>query len=258
MKPDEIIEKSTWDLFWLPSGVNVVDRPEILFIYDTRKTRNLNAVFRTRAADEDLPRLIAEVAERHQNVESRWIVTPASYSPALEKLLEKAGYSKAYIHYGYVKSTEQSNLRENPNFYVKKVETVADMKAFYGLFEKNFKRPFEKTEKDMEADLALSSPEVDRAVRFMVYCSRTNLPVSSAGIFKHPKLRFGFLFGGNTLPEYRGRGAYSLLLEERIKEARLSGLDLVGLNARIDSSAPIVEKRGFTRCGITAFWEKLP
>jgi GNAT superfamily N-acetyltransferase len=61
---------------------------------------------------------------------------------------------------------------------------------------------------------------------------------------------FGSLWGGATLAEYRGRGIYTVLVAERVKEARQRG----GRWLTVDCSAmslPILERRGFKRLAVT-------
>lgn len=51
--------------------------------------------------------------------------------------------------------------------------------------------------------------------------------------------------GGATLPEFRGRGAYSALIAYRADLARQRGIALVAVNADRSTSAPILARRGF-------------
>jgi len=52
-------------------------------------------------------------------------------------------------------------------------------------------------------------------------------PVSGAAMTLHPDLNLGFMWGGGTLPEFRGQGAFTALVEARIKET--SGRSLTDL-----------------------------
>ncbi len=54
----------------------------------------------------------------------------------------------------------------------------------------------------------------------------------------------GFLLGGNTRPELRGRGAYRALVRARWDEAERRGTPLLGVHAG-PMSRPILERLGF-------------
>lgn len=69
-------------------------------------------------------------------------------------------------------------------------------------------------------------------------------PVSSAWMYVLPGSRFGSMWGGSTLPAYRGRGIYTALVAARVQEARRRGLRFLTIDAG-PMSRPIVEKLGF-------------
>lgn len=70
-------------------------------------------------------------------------------------------------------------------------------------------------------------------------------PVSTAWVRFAPGSAFASLWGGSTLPEYRGRGVYTALLTTRLCEAReRPGVRYVYVDAS-EMSRPLLEKRGF-------------
>ena len=58
------------------------------------------------------------------------------------------------------------------------------------------------------------------------------------------------------MPEARGRGAYSTVLEARIRAASELGITHVGLYAVTDTSAPVVLRQGFERFGRMTYWDR--
>jgi GNAT superfamily N-acetyltransferase len=64
---------------------------------------------------------------------------------------------------------------------------------------------------------------------------RTDYPANS---------QFAGIYGGSVLPEYRGRGIYSALLQQRVLEARERGYRYLIVDAA-PMSRPILEKKGF-------------
>ena len=73
-----------------------------------------------------------------------------------------------------------------------------------------------------------------------------DIPVSSAWIRFTPDSRFASLWGGSTLPQYRGRGFYTALLAVRAQEAVQRGKEFLTIDAS-DMSRPIVQKLGFVQ-----------
>jgi GNAT superfamily N-acetyltransferase len=69
-------------------------------------------------------------------------------------------------------------------------------------------------------------------------------PVSAAWMYFHANSSFASLWGGSTLPEFRGRGHYSALLAARAQEARSRGFTLLTVDAS-PMSRLILEKHGF-------------
>ena len=69
---------------------------------------------------------------------------------------------------------------------------------------------------------------------------------------------FGLFFAGGTINAHRKRGAYTALVSARIEYAKTLGYQFVGLFAKEDSSAPIVAKHGFRRCGDMIYWKRDP
>ena len=71
-------------------------------------------------------------------------------------------------------------------------------------------------------------------------------PAGAAWIYFHHGSSFAGLWGGSTLPQYRGQGLYSALLAVRAREAQARGFRFLTVNAG-PMSRPILEKYGFKR-----------
>jgi GNAT superfamily N-acetyltransferase len=72
-----------------------------------------------------------------------------------------------------------------------------------------------------------------------------NRPASAAWVYYQANGRFASLFGGSTLPAYRGRGLYTALLAARAQEALARGYRYL-LVEPSDMSRPIITRLGFT------------
>jgi ribosomal protein S18 acetylase RimI-like enzyme len=256
---DEALERTQWDLFWLPEGTHVVDRPEVLYLTNSRDEAYLNCVLRVRCPDAALPALVREVDTAHAHVSSRWMLYGADDRPALEAALAAAGYRPTHRHHGYVaRAAEFRPRREARGIEVRRVETLADLRAAHEVSARGFGRAHTETNDDRRAELLKLLASDTRTDRFVAWDTATGAPVASAGLNVYPQLGFGYLWAGATVPEARGRGAYTALVAARVARALEKGCALVGLYARVDSSAPIVQAQGFTRCGPMVNWERPP
>lgn len=78
-----------------------------------------------------------------------------------------------------------------------------------------------------------------------IYCAYAEThPVGIAWTDFTPGSKFADLHGGGVLPEYRGRGIYSLLFNERAQQAAQRGYKYLAVDAA-PMSRPILLKKGF-------------
>ena len=93
-----------------------------------------------------------------------------------------------------------------------------------------------------------------RSSRTSRRCSPSSLRRRRAGVGRAGRLResadFAGLFGGATLPEYRGRGLYRATVAARARLARERGYRYLYVDA-LPTSRPILERLGFVRLTTT-------
>lgn len=75
-------------------------------------------------------------------------------------------------------------------------------------------------------------------------------PVSAARLELHPGTDFASLWGGGTVPEWRGRGIYRALVAFRVRIAAERGFSYMHVDAS-PFSRPILERLGFVALGTT-------
>jgi GNAT superfamily N-acetyltransferase len=75
-------------------------------------------------------------------------------------------------------------------------------------------------------------------------------PVSGGRVDLDPGVEFAGLFGGVTVPEYRGRGLYRATVARRAEIARAAGYRFFYVDA-LPTSRPILERNGFVRLTAT-------
>ncbi|HVY44897.1 MAG TPA: GNAT family N-acetyltransferase, partial [Minicystis sp.] len=56
---------------------------------------------------------------------------------------------------------------------------------------------------------------------------------------------FGYLLGAHVVPAFRRRGAYTALVAARLAFLARRGIGLAVTQARVETSAPILERLGF-------------
>jgi GNAT superfamily N-acetyltransferase len=78
-------------------------------------------------------------------------------------------------------------------------------------------------------------------------------PVSSGRLELAPGKAFAGLYGGGTVPDYQGRGAYRALVAARAAEARRRGHRFLTVDAR-ETSRPILERLGFKPIATIRGW----
>jgi ribosomal protein S18 acetylase RimI-like enzyme len=78
-------------------------------------------------------------------------------------------------------------------------------------------------------------------------------PVSSGRLELAPGKAFAGLYGGGTVPDYQGRGAYRALVAARAAEARRRGCQFLTVDAR-ETSRPILERLGFQPLATIRGW----
>lgn len=84
-----------------------------------------------------------------------------------------------------------------------------------------------------------------------------DVPVSAARMDFHPGTEFASLWGGGTLPEWRGKGIYRALIAYRTRIAAERGYRYLQVDAS-DQSRPILRRLGFTPLTVTTPYIRQP
>jgi len=208
-----------------------VDIPEILELFDEQMRRkpadadgflsgeNWSAVLWP-PADGNVEPLVARMLEQPGWVEWKYY---SHDGPELREKLLAAGLEPEDEETVVV--AEASSIPPPPD----DVELREDPGAFMELAMKVFGR-----------DQGSVLP--DDAVAVVAYVD--GQPVSSGRVDLDPGVEFAGLFGGVTLPEYRGRGLYRATVARRAEIAREAGYRILYVDA-LPTSRPILERNGF-------------
>lgn len=249
------MERAQWDLFFAPPDTRVVDRPELLYSSTPRDLPHLNCVVRTRLNDGNRAAAIEEVVAAHKGVTSEWLVHDWLGDGALGPALVSTGYRPTVVHRAYATHPDLE-LSAPHDLRIRRVDTMVGLLHSEEVFSRAFGRQQHVTEEHADHRLEQCARPTGRIHRFVAYNGVG--PVSSGAITLFPKLGFAMLWRGGTVPEARGRGAYKAILKERMRFAKETGISLVGLYAKLETSAPIVDRLGFTGQGHMTFWDRPP
>jgi ribosomal protein S18 acetylase RimI-like enzyme len=98
-----------------------------------------------------------------------------------------------------------------------------------------------------ENRIKISEKIGDQFLNYVAYTKKNNTPAGFASmIIKKELPNIGYLSGAGTDVEYRKKGIYTSLLTGRIQEAKRIGLEYLITDAEEKTSAPILEKHGFS------------
>lgn len=253
LSANERLERTSWDTFWIPDDVSLLDTPEILALRSDRSVAYLNSVYRHRIARQNVAKAVADVKAFHGTV-SCWQISDVVDTSALEKELERVGYLLQHEHDARTVYIDDFVPRSSSELTVKRVDCEEILRDCWQVSDEAFGRVTERGDSDAATELALCKDGNARIQRFVVY--REGEPLASGGLNLFPDLRFGFLWAGGTVPHARGQGVYSTLVAARIEYAKRRNLEIAGLYARIDSSSPIVAAQGFGICGHMNQWTR--
>lgn len=256
--PDDLLERTQWDTFWIPDDVVVVDRPELCYLRCDRDIPMLNTVVRTRGEPSALPRLVEEVAAAHQGRRSRWLVRDLPLRGALEQALGEAGYGPTFPTRGYTLGVDDYQAPAKADCVVRRVARLRELEDSIRVTEQAFDSPAHSTAEERRAYLTECRHAEGRVHRLVAYDEQSGAPLSTGGMTHYPALRFCLLWAGSTIPGARGRGCYGAVLAARVAKARALGASRVGLYAHVETSAPIVQRLGFERHGPMTFWDLRP
>jgi hypothetical protein len=256
MDVDTRLELADLDTFWLPSDARRIWRADLAYIACDRDAPFLNCGLAMRASDEDVPALLDEVAAAHARVRSRWKLCGGTSGPVLEAGLAARGYAATVEHRAFAIAPADYHRPVPDDVSVTEIAGLDDLVAATGVTSAAFGRSTPTNPALLAAELVDCTRPGRRILRFLARDRRSGQPLSSGGLNLYPRLGLGLLWAGGTVPAARGRGAYTALVAARLRAAAREGLDLVGVYARIDSSAPILARQGFAAHGPMTWWER--
>lgn len=175
------------------------------------------------------------------NIDFEWKYFAHDAPADLLARLETAGFELEVAETVMALETASApdRLTRPPAVEVRRVTRLEQLPDLVTVQEQVWQQDFDWLTRRMTDDLQ-HNPDQVRA--FVAYLN--GQPVSSAWMYFHPGSQFASLWGGSTLPAYRGQGLYTTLLAARLQAAQEKGARFLTLDAG-PMSRPILEKLGF-------------
>jgi GNAT superfamily N-acetyltransferase len=230
-----------------PPSVEKLELPDCVLIDETGLPwAPAGGVHRTRfdasSVEERVPELRAMFRERGRDEFTWWVGTSSTPDDLEDRLLGLGAspYSDDPVIAAMISKTEPPDVG---GFDVRRVDRVEE----FSIAREIAWSTADSTDEQL-ARIRETLPErwewrqrVGHAVTFLAYVDGE--PVATGDMVLLPFA--GFLSGATTLPDYRGRGAFSALVRARWDEAVRRGTPALAVGAG-KMSRPILERIGFT------------
>jgi GNAT superfamily N-acetyltransferase len=250
-----MIDFSLRDYDTQPENVETIEWEDRILWSTGLKSPLANRVVKACFNEEDAEQKIKEILEffEKRGVPFSWWIGPGSCPSNLVDLLSAAGLKPAEHYEGTVLSLDQPlEVRNLPDVDIVEAETEQDVRelvavnaSVWGYGENDIARMIQE-----RLDYLNHS---GRRGGFLL-ARIGGKAVATAGYRFSQTGDAIYLTGASTLPEYRNRGIFKILVKKRIDMARKRGAKVAICLARQGKSAPILKKLGFqSHCMIPVF-----
>ena len=251
---DEIFQRAMCDHWWIQDYVRVVKLSEIEYLTCDRDRRLYNAVVRVSPTLKNHEAWVNQVMTAHSGRGSEWRLGAPSHSSELERAVLDAGYKIDGLADAWSIDVTAPRPASPNDIVVSQVVDIQGIRDMHAIMEVAFTKSKDKSEEALQEDLAGCTGEKPRCLRFVAYDKKSGQPLSTGALNLFPGLDLGFMWGGCTHPDARGRGIYSAMVTRRMEIAKAKGMERLGLYAMRNTSAPIVKAQGFEKHGPMHFW----
>ncbi len=174
-------------------------------------------------------------------VEFEWKLFSFDEPTDLQAHLSKAGFEigdrEALVMFDLQDGLE--GFEADRDVEVRHANTPAVIADYRQITESVFEKDFALTESHLLAALETGNPGHDAFVAYV-----NDEPVSGGRLYTDPNSAFGGLYGGGTLPAFRGKGIYRSVVRARAEFALNQGCRYVLVDA-MPTSLPILLRQGF-------------
>jgi hypothetical protein len=211
--------------------------------YLTRTTSPYHAISWSALTADIADAIIAYQVDHHRRLGAQfeWKLyshdTPGDLLLRLQRHGFEIGEREAVLVYDLGNRPEWMNDGKTKN--VIRIERLDQISIYRSVIGEDF----DEVDKAIIADLAEAIRTGSTHHRIYIAYDGAE-PVSSGRLYTHPDSWFAGLYGGGTLPAFRGRGHYRALVAARARDALASGAKFLQVDA-LSTSRPILERLGF-------------
>ncbi|HZL38034.1 MAG TPA: GNAT family N-acetyltransferase [Tepidisphaeraceae bacterium] len=210
-----------------------------------------NVIFSSLAA-ADADAAIRQEIEHHQRlgVGFEWKLyshdRPADLLDRLGRFGFKIGLREVVLIYDLSQPLPFSDLAgASPPHTVVRVDSPEQVAVYRRVAEQVFGKDYDFTARELADDIRGG---LMQHRGYIAYAD--DRPVSIGRLYTHPQSQFGGLYGGGTLPAYRGQGFYRAMVVARARDAAARGARYLIVDA-LPTSLPVLERMGFERVAQT-------
>ena len=238
------------------SDLEIVERADLLMWARPGPTKWTSSVRKTDWGSDEADRRIEEVLAffRERARPFVWHVTPSTRPHDLAARLKKAGLVHEQTTRLLIAELPVRGLRWNTHVRIVDARTPAEVEA-----RLRFAWPdwdYEVIRSEVADRLRFLGLYGERAGFLLAYLSDT--PVADAAWRDSTDGFAVYLTGAGTRPEHRGKGIYQALTRHRVDRAVARGCRYAVIQARMDTSMPILLRRGFRDVGETSVYSWAP
>jgi GNAT superfamily N-acetyltransferase len=242
---DEVMVASRRGFVTLPD-TRVIERDGWLqLVTPSTKLASLNQVIYSALANDEADAAIAAAVAtyRELGLPFRWTVGPDSSPADLGARLERLGLTAIWVR-GMARPIDGAPVASDARVVEIDVRTIDDFTAVMAAGWDDDPVLLDAIHRRLLAK--------DRMALFVAYDDG----VPAAGAAYYACARSAFFLGGVVLSAHRGRGLYRALVETRTAHAQRRGLALATTHASESTSAPILERMGYsTVCRFAMYYE---
>lgn len=194
-------------------------------------------------------REIRLAASRNRNME--WKVYEFPEGPGLASTLESRGLRctrKSRLLYSPVEDVLRE-IRVSPEIRVEPAESIAQLEELRDLSGKVWGQEATWLVDTLWREISAPNPGTH------VYLARNADGLAVSCGWMRALGNIAWLFGGSTVQDFRGRGAYRALVRERALRARFAGIQFLLSECSPDSER-VLNRLGFSDAGVALLYER--
>ena len=235
-----------------------VESPGVRVEVEERVTRTVgadgswSAVVWSRLSESDADEVIAAEIARAAGASFEWKLYSHDRPADLPERLRAAGLTPAPVEALLVAEIADLDLRVTPpdGVRVLTVEDAGGVATMLRVHEEVFGpgTTFPSVVEAVRTSLGMRPRPIEAAIAWA-----GDVPVSAGRVEFHEGTDFASLWGGGTLPEWRGHGVFRALVRHRALLARERGFRYLQVDA-MPASRPILQRMGFHPIAETTPW----